>query len=89
KVLGANVSQIVSLLSKDLIVLIFISFIIAFPVGYYLMNKWLEDFAYKIDIQWWSYGLAGLATLFIAISTMSFKTLRSAAANPAESLRSE
>jgi putative ABC transport system permease protein len=89
KVLGANVGQIVSLLSKDLIVLVAISFVIAFPLGFYLMDKWLEDFAYKIEIQWWVFVVAGLATLIIALFTMSFKTIRSALANPVESLRSE
>lgn len=89
KVLGANVTQIVSLLSKDLIILVAISFIIAFPLGYYLMNKWLQDFAYKIDIRWWVYALAGSTTLLIAFFTMSFKTIKSALANPVESLRSE
>lgn len=89
KVLGANVAQIVSLLSRDLILLVSISFVIAFPLGYYLMDKWLQDFAYKIDIQWWVYALAGLTTLLIAFSTMSFKTIKSALANPVESLRSD
>ena len=89
KVLGANVTEIVSMLSKDLITLVVISFIIAFPLGYYLMDKWLQDFAYKIDIQWWLYALAGLTTLLIAFFTMSFKTIKSALANPVESLRSE
>ena len=89
KVLGAKVTEIVSLLSKDLIVLVAISFIIAFPLGYYLMDKWLQDFAYRIEIQWWVYALAALTTLLIAFFTMSFKTVRSALANPVESLRSE
>lgn len=89
KVLGANVTEIVSMLSKDLIILVAISFIIAFPLGYYLMDKWLQDFAYKIDIQWWVYALAGLITLLIAFFTMSFKTIKSALANPVDSLRSE
>ena len=89
KVLGARVTEIVSLLSKDLIVLVAISFIIAFPLGYYLMDKWLQDFAYRIEIQWWVYALAALTTLLIAFFTMSFKTVRSALANPVESLRSE
>jgi putative ABC transport system permease protein len=89
KVLGANVTEIMSLLSKDLIILVVISFIIAFPLGYYLMDKWLQDFAYKIDVQWWAYALAGLTTLLIAFFTMSFKTINSALANPVESLRSE
>ena len=89
KVLGANVTEIVSMLSKDLIILIVISFTIAFPFGYYLMDKWLEGFAYKIDVQWWVYALAGLTTLLIAFLTMSFKTIKSALANPVKSLRSE
>jgi len=89
KVLGANVTEIVSMLSKDLIKLVAISFIIAFPLGYYLMDKWLQDFAYKIDIHWWAYALAGFMTLLIAFLTMSFKTIMSALANPVESLRSE
>jgi putative ABC transport system permease protein len=89
KVLGANVTQIVSMLSKDLIILVAISFVIAFPLGYYLMEKWLQDFAYKIEIQWWVYVLAGLTTLLIAFFTMSFKTIKSALTNPVESLRSE
>ncbi len=89
KVLGANVTEIVSMLSKDLIILVVISFFIAFPLGYYLMDKWLQDFAYKIDVQWWVYALAGLTTLLIAFFTMSFKTIKSALANPVESLRSE
>ncbi|HTE28818.1 MAG TPA: ABC transporter permease [Chryseolinea sp.] len=89
KVLGADVTQIVSMLSKDLLVLVTISFVIAFPLGYFLMNKWLQDFAYKIEIHWWVYALAGLTTLLIAFFTMSFKTVSSALANPVESLRSE
>ncbi|MEO5978696.1 MAG: ABC transporter permease [Chryseolinea sp.] len=89
KVLGANVSQIVSLLSQDLIILVGVSFVIAFPLGYYLMNMWLEDFAYKIEISWWVYVVSGMTTLFIAFFTMSFKTVRSALANPVDSLRTE
>lgn len=89
KVLGANVTEIVTMLSKNLIILVAISFIIAFPLGYYLMDKWLQDFAYKIDVRWWMYALAGLTTLLIAFFTMSLKTIKSALANPVESLRSE
>lgn len=89
KVLGANVGQIVSLLSRDLILLVSIAFLIAFPLGYYLMELWLQDFAYRIDIRWWIYLLAGAVTLIIAFVTMSFTTLRSALANPVDSLRSE
>ncbi len=89
KVLGANVREIVSLLSRDLIILVAISFVVAFPFGSYLMDKWLQDFSYRIDIQWWVYALAGIATLVIAFLTMSFQTIKSALANPVESLRSE
>lgn len=89
KVLGANVTEIVSLLSRDLLLLVVISFLIAFPLGHYLMNQWLQDFAYKIDIQWWMYALAGFSTLLIAFFTMSFKTIKSALTNPVDSLRSE
>jgi len=89
KVLGANVTEIVSLLSRDLILLVVISFVIAFPLGYYLMDKWLQDFAYKIDIQWWMYAFAAVSTLLIAFGTMSFKTIKSAMADPVNSLHSE
>jgi putative ABC transport system permease protein len=89
KVLGANVNEIVSMLSKDLLILVAFSFVIAFPLGAYFMDKWLQDFAYRIDIQWWMYGVAGLTTLLIAFFTISFKTIKSALANPVEALRSE
>lgn len=89
KVLGANVNQIVSLLSKDMIILVVVSFTIAFPLGYYLMNMWLQDFAYKVEIQWWVFALAGVTTMVIAFFTMSFTTIKAALVNPIESLRSE
>lgn len=89
KVLGANVMQIVSLLSRDLIVLVVISFIVAFPLGYYLMNMWLQDFVYKVEVHWWVFMLAGAMTMVIAFFTMSFTTVKAALANPAESLRTE
>jgi putative ABC transport system permease protein len=89
KVLGANVTQIVSMLSKDLLWLVVISFIIAFPLGFYLMDKWLEDFAYRINIQWWVFALAGIIVVSIALFTISFKTIKSALVNPVDSLRSE
>jgi putative ABC transport system permease protein len=89
KVLGASVSQIVSLLSRDLVILVALSFVIAFPVGYYLMAKWLQDFAYKIQIQWWVFVLAGVSTLLVAFATMSFTTIKSSLANPVDALKSE
>ncbi len=89
KVLGASASQIITILAKDLILLVAISFIIAFPLGFYLMNQWLQDFAYKIDIQWWVFVLAGVATLIVSFLTMSYTTIKSSLANPVDSLRSE
>jgi len=89
KVLGANVGQIVSLLSTDLILLVGISFVIAFPLGFYLMDKWLQDFSYRIEIKWSAFALAGVITILIAFITMSFKTIRAALANPVDSLRTE
>ena len=89
KVLGADIFQIVSILSRNLLVLIVISFIIAFPLGFYLMDKWLQGFEYKTDMHWWVFIVAGMSMLLIALLTMSFRTLRSATANPVESLRSE
>jgi putative ABC transport system permease protein len=88
-VLGANVGQIVSLLSTDLILLVGISFVIAFPLGFYLMDKWLQDFSYRIEIKWSVFALAGVITILIAFITMSFKTIRAALANPVDSLRTE
>jgi putative ABC transport system permease protein len=87
KVLGANVSEIVSLLSRDMMLLVVISFAIAFPLGYYFMDNWLMHFAYRIDVPWWVFGLAGLSTLLVAFLTMSFRTIQSALANPVDSLR--
>jgi putative ABC transport system permease protein len=89
KVLGSTVPQIVTMLSKDFLKLIFISFLIAFPLGFYFMNKWLQDFAYRIQIQWWIFALAGLITLLIAFLTISWKSFRAATINPVKALRSE
>ena len=89
KVLGASVAQIVSILTKDLIILVAVSLVIAFPLGYYLMDQWLLDFAYRINIQWWVFAMAGGLTLLIAFLTMSFTTVKSSLTNPVSSLRSE
>ncbi len=89
KVLGSSVPQIVGMLAKDFIKLVVISMIIAFPVGYYLMNKWLQDFAFRIDIEWWVYVLAACITVFIAFVTISYRSIKAALMNPVESLRSE
>jgi putative ABC transport system permease protein len=89
KVLGANVSAIVSMLSKDFMKLVFISILIASPLAWYLMTKWLQDFAYRINIQWWVLVLAGVAALFIAFITVSFQSIKAAIANPVDSLKNE
>ncbi len=89
KVLGASVSNIVSLLSKDFVKLILVSFVIAFPVAWWAMNKWLEAFAYRIDIEWNIFAMAGVFTLLIALLTVSYQAIKAAVANPVKSLRTE
>jgi putative ABC transport system permease protein len=89
KVLGATVSGIVSLLSKDFISLVFIAFIIATPLSWYFMNEWLENFAYRINISGWVFVLAGLSAILIALITVSFQAIKAAIANPVKSLRTE
>ena len=89
KVLGATVSNIVSLLSKDFLTLIFVSFFIAAPIAGYLMNQWLNGFAFKIELSWWIFVLAGGSALLIALITISVQAIQSAIANPINSLRTE
>ncbi len=89
KVLGSSIPQIVGMLSKDFIKLVFVSFIIAFPLGYYLMNKWLQDFAYRIDIHWSVFVFSGLITIGIAFITISFRSIKAASVNPIKSLKTE
>ncbi|WP_234573193.1 ABC transporter permease [Rhodohalobacter sp. 614A] len=89
KVLGASVSNIMALLSKDFVLLVIIGFVIAIPVGWYAMNQWLTDFAYRIDIGADIFVLAGGAALLIAILTVSWQSIRAAFENPVDSLRSE
>tara|TARA_R110002074_G_scaffold197610_1_gene364672 strand:- start:22059 stop:24470 length:2412 start_codon:yes stop_codon:yes gene_type:complete len=89
KVLGAEVASIVTLLSKDFIKLVLISILIATPFAWYAMNKWLNVYAYKIDISWWIFALAGIIALSVAILTVSYHAIRSARANPIKSLRTE
>jgi putative ABC transport system permease protein len=89
KVLGASVSSIVLMLSKDFLKLVLLAAIIAFPLGWYAMNEWLQDFAYRINLSWWIFGLAGLGALLIAFITVSFKTIKAALANPVNNLRTE
>jgi putative ABC transport system permease protein len=89
KVMGASVSSIVRLLSKEFLVLVIIAALIAFPLGWWTMNKWLEDFAYRIHIEWWVFPVAGIAALIIALLTVSFQAIKAALANPVKSLRTE
>lgn len=89
KVLGASVSGIVQLLSKDFIKLVIVSFIIATPVAWWAMSKWLEAFAYRINISWWMFALAGFIAALIALLTVSFQAIKAAIANPVKSLRTE
>ncbi|HEX3078875.1 MAG TPA: ABC transporter permease, partial [Puia sp.] len=89
KVLGASVTNIVFLLSKDFVRLIIISFLIASPVAWYVMHNWLQGFAYRIPISWWIFPGAGMLAFLIALGTVSVQTMRAAAANPVKSLRSE
>jgi putative ABC transport system permease protein len=89
KVLGASVQNIVLLLASNFIKLVLIANIIAWPLAWWAMNKWLQDFAYRINIQWWVFVLAGGAAILIAFFTVSFQSVKAAVANPVKSLRSE
>jgi putative ABC transport system permease protein len=89
KVLGASVMSIVILLSKDFLKLVLIAVLIASPIAWLAMNRWLQDFAYKIDIEWWVFAGAGLLAVGIALLTVSFQSVKAALLNPVKSLRSE
>lgn len=89
KVLGASVFSIVGLLSKDFLKLVIIAIVVASPIGWYVMNRWLQDFAYRIDIDWWVFALAGSLAVGIALLTVSFQSIKAALMNPVTSLRSE
>jgi ABC-type antimicrobial peptide transport system permease subunit len=89
KVLGASVAGIVSLLSSDFMKLVLMANVIAWPVAWYALHKWLQGFAYRIDVEAWIFPLAGAVTLGIALLTVSFQAIKAAVANPVESLRYE
>jgi len=89
KVLGASVAQITALLSKDFVKLVLLALLLASPISYFAMQKWLEDFAYRINIHWWIFALSGLLAIVIALITVSFQAVKAALANPVKSLRSE
>jgi putative ABC transport system permease protein len=89
KVLGASVAGITGLLAKDFLKLVAIAIVVASPIAYYFMQKWLSDFAYRIEIQWWMFGAAGAMAVLIAFLTVGFQSVKAALANPVKSLRSE
>jgi len=89
KVLGASVSGIVRMLSKDFIKLVLLAAVIAFPVAWWAMNRWLGDFAYRVHIGWWVFVASGIAAMLIALLTVSFQAIKSAIASPVKSLRTE
>ncbi len=89
KVLGASSVAITTLLSKDFIRMILIALLIASPVAWWVANKWLEEFVYRIEISWWEFATAGLLVSVIAMLTISFQAIKAAMVNPVESLRNE
>ena len=89
KVLGASVTQVIKMLSKDFLKLVLVACVIAFPISWWAMNQWLQSFAYRIAISWWIFLLAGVATILIAVITVSFQAIKAAMANPVESIRAE
>jgi putative ABC transport system permease protein len=89
KVLGASISGIIGLLSKDFVVMVGIGIAIASPLAWYVMQQWLQNFAYRIDIQWWFFVVAGLIAMSIALITVSIQAIRAALVNPVKSLKSE
>ena len=89
KVMGASVGGLVALLSKDFLKLVLIGFVLAVPIGFYAMTRWLESFAYRIPIEWWVFGLAGATATLIALVTVGGQSVKAALANPVDSLRME
>ncbi len=89
KVLGASVAQVVGLLSRDFLKLVVVAIFIASPLAFWLMKKWLADFAYRIEISWWVFAAAGLGAVGVAFLTVSFQSIRAAIADPVNSLRNE
>jgi len=89
KILGASMASLFNLLSKEILVMVAIALFIASPLAWFVMNNWLEDYAYRIDIAWWIFLIAGSLAILIALVTVSFQTIRTLLANPAKSLRTE
>lgn len=89
KILGASVTGLAGLLSADFLKLVLIAIVIALPLSWFIMHKWLEDYSYRIDMQWWMFALAGFAALVIALLTVSFQAIRAALSNPVKNIRTE
>jgi len=89
KVLGASVAGISALLSKDFLKLVLVSFVVAAPLAWWAMSKWLADYQYRVNIQWWVFAMAGSLSVVIALVTVSYQAIKAAVANPAKSLRTE
>ena len=89
KVLGASVFSITSFLSEDFVKLVMIALVIASPVAWFTMHQWLENYAYRVDMSWWTFVLAGVIALVIAMFTVCFQAVKAAIANPVKSLRTE
>jgi putative ABC transport system permease protein len=89
KVLGATVPSIIGMLSKDFIRLVFIAILIASPLAWFSMQKWLQEFAYRVSMHWWMLAIGGLTAILIALFTVSFQAVKAAIANPVKSLRTE
>jgi putative ABC transport system permease protein len=89
KVLGAQITGIVTMISKDFVKLVLVASVISFPVAWWAMNKWLQSFAFRITISWWVFVLAGLTAIMIALATVCVQAIKAAIANPTKALRSE
>jgi putative ABC transport system permease protein len=89
RVNGGKVSEVMVMLNKDFVKWVAIAFVIATPIAWYAMHRWLENFAYKTELSWWIFGLAGLMTLGIALLTVSWQSWKAATSNPVEALRYE
>ncbi|MEO1261345.1 MAG: ABC transporter permease [Bacteroidota bacterium] len=89
KVLGASVTNLTGLLSKDFLVLVILAIVLATPLAWWAMNGWLQDFEFRVDLQWWMFALSGILALLIAFLTVSFQSIKAALANPVDSLRSD
>ena len=89
KVFGASVQNVLVLVSKEFLSLVFFAFVIAIPLTWWGMHGWLQNFAYRIDISWWIFLAGGVAAIIIALATISFQAIKAAIANPVKSLRTE